>query len=213
MNKEAEPILRHARNISEKNVNGKRIINCTLFEKEVAVVICGVGKVNAACGTQYAIDKLSASEIINIGYAGALNASMKVGDTVSISKAVQYDFDLTQINGTEIGTLDECKENYLPLSCDEQFALKALATGDRFNDSKDDFKLLTETLSADVRDMEGAAVAQVCMHAGVKCSAYKIISDVAGNGSTTEQFLKNLEICAGALERNISKIILREEKI
>ena len=88
---------------------------------------------------------------------------------------MQYDFDLTQLNGTQIGTLDECKENYLPLSVTGAFPTKRLATGDRFNDSQSDYRLLTDTLEADIRDMEGGAVAQVCMHANVKCRSVKII--------------------------------------
>ena len=55
--------------------------------------------------------------------------------------------------------------------------------------------------------MEGGAIAQVCMHAGVKCYAYKIISDIAGSGSTTEQYLKNLSLCSETLKRELKKIV------
>lgn len=213
MDKEAEPILRHAESVCEKTVCGKRIINCKLFGENLNIVICGVGKVNAACAAQYAIDALKAEEIINIGYAGALNKNATVGEIVNIFKAVQYDFDLTQINGTEIGTLDECAENYMRLCRDDGFPQKSLATGDRFNDSETDFNLLTQTLKADVRDMEGAAIAQVCMHAHVNFYAYKVISDIAGSGSTTAQYLTNLKICAEILTQNAKRIILREDEI
>ena len=54
--------------------------------------------------------------------------------------------------------------------------------------------------------MEGGAIAQVCMHAGVKCFAFKIISDLAGSGSTTGQYIENLTLCFGTLEKNIEKI-------
>ncbi len=120
---------------------------------------------------------------------------------------MQYDFDLTQLNGTKIGTLDECKENFLALDALSLYPLKKLATGDRFNDSAEDFKLLTE-LGADIRDMEGAAVAQVCMHAKVELRAYKVISDLAGSGSTTEQYMKNLAVCADTLKRELKNIVV-----
>ena len=183
------------------------VLTGELYGVRCGVVVCGVGKVNAAMGAQIAIDELGAEVIINIGYAGGLNGSLEVGKIYEISHAVQYDFDLTQLNGTKIGTLDECKENFLALDALSLYPLKKLATGDRFNDSAEDFKLLTE-LGADIRDMEGAAVAQVCMHAKVELRAYKVISDLAGSGSTTEQYMKNLAVCADTLKRELKNIVV-----
>ena len=188
-------------------VCGKKIFLGKLYGESVGVVVCGVGKVNAAVGTQIAVDELGAETVINLGVAGGLNNGVAVGDIYGISHAVQYDFDLTTVNGTQIGTLDECKENYLPLATSSAFSLKRIATGDRFNDSKEDFKLLTETLNADIRDMECGAVAQVCMHAKVKCYAFKIISDLAGSGSTVEQYRNNLKVCFKNLSLELENIV------
>ena len=105
------------------------------------------------------------------------------------------------------GTLDECAENYLPLQICGVYPAKKLATGDRFNDSKKDFELLTTVLNADIRDMECGAVAQVCMHAKIPCRSFKIISDLAGSGSTTEQYLKNLSLCFKTLESELKNIV------
>ncbi len=207
MQKEAEPLLEGMQNAAVSTVCGKKVYKGEIFGIKTAVVVCGVGKVNAACGAQYAIDVLGADELVNIGVAGGLNSSVQIGEIYAIEKAVQYDFDLTQLNGTPIGTLDECKENFLPLSLGANFPVRKLATGDRFNDSQKDFELLTDTLKADIRDMEGAAIAQVCMHAGVKFSSYKIISDLAKSGSTTEQYLSNLDICFQTLRKNLKNII------
>ena len=207
MDKEAKPVTARMTRVKEKQISGKRVIFGTLFKKKTAVVICGVGKVNAACGAQIAIDLLKADKIVNIGVAGGLNDSVEVGKMYCISAAVQYDFDLTQLNGGKIGTLDECKTNYLPLAHGKVYPLRKLATGDRFNDNPADYRLLTQTLNADIRDMEGAAIAQVCMHADVPCYSYKIISDLAGSGSTTEQYLNNLEICFNTLSEETETII------
>ncbi|MDE6356482.1 MAG: 5'-methylthioadenosine/S-adenosylhomocysteine nucleosidase [Clostridia bacterium] len=206
MDKEAQPVIAAMKDVKEQKICGKRVICGALYGKEAAIVVCGVGKVNAACGAQLAIDKLNATEIINLGVAGGLDSGLSVGEIYEISAAVQYDFDLTQLNGTQIGTLDECKENYLPLDICGVYPAKRLATGDRFNDSKADFKLLTEVLKADIRDMECGAVAQVCMHAKIPCRSFKIISDLAGSGSTTEQYLNNLSLCFKTLERELEKI-------
>lgn len=206
MDKEAQPVIARLQQASESIICGKRVIYGTLFGENTAIIVCGVGKVNAACGAQAAIDLLKADKIINVGVAGGLNDGVKVGEIYTISAAVQYDFDLTQLNGTKIGTLDECAENYIPLAICGDYPQKLLATGDRFNDSPKDFELLTKTLAADVRDMEGGAIAQVCMHAQVPFFSFKIISDSASSGSTTEQYLKNLSLCFCTMEREIQNV-------
>lgn len=206
MEKEAAPVISALETERDFTFCGKRVLTGELYGQRVGIVICGIGKVNAACGTQIAIDELGAEIIINLGVAGGLNGSLEVGNIYSVSSAVQYDYDLTQLNGTEIGTLDECKENYLPLCHVPCYPCKRLATGDRFNDSVQDYKLLTEFLNADIRDMEGGAIAQVCMHAGVKCYQFKIISDLAGSGCTTEQYFNNLSLCFETLKRELKNI-------
>lgn len=206
MEKEARPVIEAITKKTEKTVYGKTVVTGELFGKNVSVIICGVGKVNAASGAQYAIDVLRADKIINLGVAGALNGDMNVGGVYSITHAVQYDFDLTQINGTEIGTLDEFEENWLSLSINSSFPRKRLATGDRFNDSAEDYKLLTDVLRADIRDMEGGAIAQVCAHSNTEFYSYKIISDVAGSESTPEQYFQNLDKCFLSLKDNLAKI-------
>ena len=207
MDNEAEPIVSAMKIERKFPFCRKKIFLGKLYGESVGVVVCGVGKVNAAIGTQIAVDELGAETIINLGVAGGLNSGVCVGDIYSISHAVQYDFDLTAINGTEIGTLDECKTNYLPLAVSSAFSQKRIATGDRFNDSKEDYKLLTQVLKADIRDMECGAVAQVCMHAKVKCYAFKIISDLAGSGSTVEQYRNNLAVCFKTLSSELENII------
>lgn len=207
MASEAAPVIKYMDVTSDETHCGKRVVKGKLFGESVAVVVCGVGKVNAACGAQYAIDKLGADVIVNLGVAGGLNGSLKIASIYSIAAAVQYDFDLMQLNGTALGTLNECETNYLPLCVAGGYEIKKLGTGDRFNDSVEDYKTLTDILGADIRDMEGGAVAQVCMHAGVKYYSFKIISDLAGSGSTTEQYLGNLSLCFKTLERELKNIV------
>lgn len=207
MDKEAEPVISAMEIEREIVVCGKRTVTGTLYGESCGVVVCGIGKVNAAMGTQIAVDELGATEIINLGVAGGLNSTLKVGKIYEISAAVQYDFDLAELNGTKIGTLDECRENYLPLCVLNIYPARKIASGDRFNDSKDDYRLLTEELKADIRDMECGAVAQVCMHAHIPLFAYKIISDLAGSGSTATQYKNNLKLCFETLKANLEKIV------
>ncbi len=206
MNNETE-ILRSQMQIEKTlTVQGKTVYVGKAFGKEILLIPCGVGKVNAGMGASIALS-LGATAILNFGVAGGLHGGTAVTGCYLIDRAVQYDFDLTQLNGTAIGTLDEYQENYLPVALphvrDEGWEVRALASGDRFNDSPTDHALLTNELNADIRDMEGAAIAQVCKCANVPFYSVKAISDVYGMGSTTDQFLSN---CAKALDHLKGKL-------
>lgn len=192
MQSEADILLSEMKVERCLTVSGKKVCVGKAYGKDVAVCVCGVGKVNAALGAQLLVSKFDAEKLLNFGVAGGLNESTKLCAVYQIGAAVQFDFDLTQLNGTKIGTLDEYSENYLKLSTlNLPFTLKNLGTSDRFNDSPADYKLLTEELNADIRDMEGAAIVQAAHKAQLPVYSVKAISDVAGSGSTTEQFLAN----------------------
>ncbi len=206
MESEAKPVIDNMNEVRYSEAHGRKVAFGKLCGEQCAVVICGVGKVNAAAGTQYAIDCLSADKIINIGVAGGLNDGTRVADIYAISECVQYDFDLVAINGTPMGTLNEYDTPYLPLAVAGSYPLKKLGTGDRFNDDIEDYKLLTDVLNADIRDMEGGAIAHACRHAGLPCYMFKAISDVAGSGSTGEQFVNNLNKCTLKLGEEICNI-------
>ena len=152
--------------------------------------VAGVGKVNAAAAAQKAID-VGADEIINCGVAGGLDPSMEVGEAYEISQAVEYDFDLTLINGTKLGTHNERTTPYFDCRTTGKFPTRILATGDRFtNDERDVENPLA--LGATVKDMEGAAIAHVCELNGVPCRMLKCLSDVHGKGAMTGQYKDNL---------------------
>lgn len=189
---EAEILLSQMKITRSLTVSGKNVHVGRAFGKDIALCVCGVGKVNAALGTQLLVSKFDAEKILNFGVAGGLNKNTKLCEVYQISDAVQFDFDLVQLNGTKIGTLNEYQENYLTLNhFKAKLPKRKLGTADRFNDSSDDFSLLTEELSADIRDMEGAAVVQAAFSAALPVYSVKAISDVAGSGSTTDQYLVN----------------------
>ena len=160
--------------------------------------VCGIGKVNAAAAAQRAIDA-GADEVLNCGVAGGLDKSMEVGDAYEVSQAVEFDFDLTLINGTRLGTHNERSTPYFDCRTTGRFPTRVLSTGDRFtNDEKD----VTDSLSlgASVKDMEGAAIAHVCEQNAVPCRMLKCISDVHGRGAVTGQYKDNLAKALAALK-------------
>ena len=192
MQSEADILLDNMKIQRSLTVSGKVVHVGMAFGKEVALCICGIGKVNAALGTQVLVSKFGVEKILNFGVAGGLNANTKLCQVYQIAAAVQFDFDLTAINGTKMGTLDEYKENYLSTNhFKANYPKMKLGTADRFNDSHADYLLLTEELGADIRDMEGAAVVQASYCAEMPVYLIKAISDVAGSGNTAEQYFEN----------------------
>ena len=207
MQSEADILLDEMQIVRSLVVSGKKVYVGRAYGKDVAVCVCGVGKVNAALGAQLLVSKFDAEKLLNFGVAGGLNKDVELCGVYQITEAVQFDFDLTQLNGTKIGTLDEYTENYLDLNLlDVPFEKKKLGTSDRFNDSPADYKLLTEELDADIRDMEGAAIVQAAYSAELPVYSVKAISDVAGSGSTTEQFLINKDKALSNLKAALPRI-------
>ena len=192
MQSEADILLNQMKIERELTVSGKPVFVGQAFGKNISLCLCGIGKVNAALGTQVLVSKFGVEKLFNFGVAGGLNSNTKLCEVYQIQSAVQFDFDLTQLNGTKMGTLDEYQENYL--NCNQFKAAipkMKLGTADRFNDSEDDYKLLTQELGADIRDMEGAAVVQAAYCAQLPVYLVKAISDVAGSGNTAEQYFAN----------------------
>ncbi len=207
MQSEADILLDEMQVLRSLTVSGKKIHVGKAYDKDIALCVCGVGKVNAALGAQILISKFDAEKLLNFGVSGGLNSSTQLCEVYQIAQAVQFDFDLVQLNGTKIGTLNEYEENYLPLNLlDLPFPHKKLGTADRFNDSEADFTLLTKELNADIRDMEGCAIVQAAYAAQLPVFSVKAISDVAGSGSTTEQYLQNRDKALANLKTQLPLI-------
>jgi len=175
--------------------------------------VCGIGKVNAAAAAQKAICE-GATEIWNAGLSGGFGDKVEVGGVYAVEKAVEYDFDLAKLNNTRIGQLDELDTPYLPLAIPPlrssliiHRSSLVLATGDHFNDSEADYDLITRELGASLRDMEGAAIAHVCLKAGVPCHSVKCVTNVAGKGSMTGQYEENKKRCLARLSETLKGIL------
>lgn len=79
----------------EKTIAGLDFISGKINGKDVVLLECGIGKVNAAIGTQIMIDYYKPDVIINSGIAGSLSKDLKIGDIVISKDCVEHD-----MNGT-----------------------------------------------------------------------------------------------------------------
>lgn len=204
MQKEADALLAKAEIRKEFTQFGKKLWEGEACGVPFTLIVTGVGKTNAAASAMLAIAR-GADRLLNIGVAGGITPRAKIGSLWQIDRAVQYDFDLSTINGTPVGTLDEYQTPYLPLRTGGKFPTATLATADSFASGQDDMALL-DSLGADVRDMEGAAIAHIAYAAGVPCTMFKSISDNAREESVRE-YRENMLIALGALSDNMPKIL------
>lgn len=188
-------------NTESKNINGQIFYTGKIGETEVVAVVCGIGKVNAAICTQMLIDFYSPAVIINSGVAGALSKDVTVGDLVIATAAVQHDFDSTAF-GDPKGTLEIFGKKIIELPADEEISAKLfeaakniegtnafrgiVATGDKFVADSEERLAIGEQFSALACEMEGGAMAQVCVRAGVPFAILRSISDDIGHNTTVD---------------------------
>ena len=200
---EAQAVIRNLADVRERLISGRRVVFGSLSGTETAVVVSGVGKVNAAAGTQLAIGSLNAKTIINVGVAGGLEPSLTVGSVYSAIRAVEYDFDLSNVNGSSVGIHDERDTPFYELAKVDNLPAATVATGDRFTDDASDFEFLRKTFGATVRDMELGAIAHVAYHAGIDVYSLKAVTNVVAQGSMTAQYKENLPRCLDILAKEV----------
>lgn len=152
------------------------------------VVACagGVGKVNAAMATQLMISLYSPDLILNAGVAGCFEHA-EIGDLVLAEAFMQHDFDTSNIGDEEcfVSTVncltfptsdfDRAKAAMDKVGLPYRTGL--VATGDWFGVDCDRSRHIAEKFHPLLCEMEGCAIAQVCMRNGVPFMSLKSVSD------------------------------------
>lgn len=193
---EAECIFAHLHSSEATNLWGRHIVRGMWRGKSAAVVVSGIGKDNAAAATQLVLSEFHPNEVINFGVAGGLRPTMKVGEIYSVCAAIEYDFDLAELNGTSLGVLNERKEREIQIIAN---GAEILGTGDRFSNDEGEAASLLQ-MGITLRDMEGASIAHVCETAQIPMKCFKCVSDVHGTHQTmTGQYQANLATCLAKL--------------
>ena len=190
MQLEADGIVALSKDVKEKIIGGMTFYTASLCGKEVVIVVCGEGKVNAAMCTATLIREYSPSLIINSGVAGALSPIVSVGDLVVGSKAVEHDMNVTALGhgkcfpGQGMCTYFDCDKaaaTRLAVICKElpgtRVAQGIIASGDVFISDRKKRLLLNDRFGAVACEMEGAAIGHVCRCFGVPFAILRAISD------------------------------------
>lgn len=170
---------------------GLKFISGKIFDKDVALLECGVGKVNAAVGTQIMIDLFKPDVVINSGIAGSLTKDLTVGDIVISTDCVEHDINCTALEEPrgQIWFTDE-KRIDIPADPDVCAKLKEccqnlgahvrtgrIATGDMFITYVHQRETIAYEFGALCCEMEGGAVGHVCYMNKIPFAILRSISD------------------------------------
>jgi len=138
-----------------------------VFKKEkLLLVICGIGKANAAMATAYCCTKYRPDTVFNIGAAGALTMSKKKGEFYQVNKIIEHDRLSFKNNKPFI---------HYP-SIMEGFNCAILSTSDKAAVSIEEREKVSK-YGGELVDMEGASIAQTCKKFQIPCYIFKYVSD------------------------------------
>jgi adenosylhomocysteine nucleosidase len=165
LEREVRPLTREWR-VVEKGYDGRRF---RFFEKDDAVVVCGgIGAEAARRAGEAVIAISSPSLIYSVGFAGALEARLKIGDVIQPSQL---------INAADGSRVSLAGRDGILIS------FGSVATSSQK-------QKLHASFGAQAVDMEAAAVARAAEARGVEFAAVKAISDeVDFDFPSTERFV------------------------
>lgn len=181
-----------------------------LHGRPVVLALSRIGKVAAATTATALIERFGVRRMVFTGVAGGLGAGVNVGDVVVASEFVQHDLDASPLfpryevplygrsrfegdavltallfKAASAALADGGASAAFPGAC---VHLGLIASGDRFVSGAGESRSLHAALAGAGHEvlaveMEGAAVAQVCLDYGVPFAAVRTISDRADDSA------------------------------
>lgn len=174
--------------------NGIKFYKGQLSNKDVVVIQCGIGKVNAALCTQLLILKFNVDKVVNTGIAGATGDGLNIYDFVVSTSAVYHDFD-TQFFGYKLGQVPGLPESFAAdskladvavsafnnsdLSKDHKITKGLIASGDQFIAGGEKKNFIVSNFHPQCVEMEGCAIAHTCYKNNVPFVIIRCMSDCA----------------------------------
>lgn len=161
--------------------------------KDVVIVQCGIGKVNAGICVQILADLFHVDAVINTGVAGSLRAEINIGDIVVSADACEHDMDVTAL-GYKQGIIPQMKESFF--KADRKLVEAAIEvcrevnpdinvyegrvlSGDQFISGEEIKNKLIDLFGGFCTEMEGAAIAHAAFLNEIPYVVIRAISDKA----------------------------------
>ncbi|MBE6981297.1 MAG: 5'-methylthioadenosine/adenosylhomocysteine nucleosidase [Ruminococcaceae bacterium] len=177
---------------------GMEFYEGTLEGLPVVVVVCGVGKVNAALCVQVLCDCFGVTHVLNTGVAGSLCNELDIGDFVISTDAMYHDFDCHPINDNyAVGQVPGIPVLSFPgdellrkTACNAAEAVHPghwregrVASGDQFICSQAQKEYIIQHTGALCAEMEGAAISHAAWRNQIPVVVIRAISDKADASS------------------------------
>ena len=215
MQTEVDLLISKIENAETKIISGISFVSGKIYEKEVVVAKCGIGKVFAALCAQTMILEYGVKMLINTGVGGAISDELDIGDIAVSDFVVQHDMDTTAL-GDPLGLISGI--NVVKIAADEglvadfcraakekgaRHLVGTIASGDTFISSAEKKKNIAAAFDAVVCEMEGAAIGQVCYVNKTPFCIVRAVSDKADGSSGVDY----MTFVAAAAEKNASVIL------
>lgn len=197
MTVEVESLRDSMENVTTYQKAGMTFYEGVLEGVPAVVVVCGVGKVNAAMCVQVLCDCFCVTHVINTGIAGSLSAKLDIGDLVVSSDAMYHDFDCHSLNPNyPVGQVpglsvlrfhaDSALQELAVQAakyCDTNVYVGSVASGDQFICQKAVKETIIQNTGALCTEMEGAAIAHTAWRNDVPFVIIRAISDKADDSA------------------------------
>lgn len=195
MDIEVEKIKDFLTDITTETISGVNFVRGKFEGKDIVVAKCGVGKVFAGLCAEAMILKYEPSLIINVGVAGCLDSTLKIGDIVIADNVCQHDMDTSPL-GDPVGMLSDI--NIIKIPADEQacklfsecakelnlpYSIGTIASGDQFVSSHEKKQFIIDNFGAKSCEMEGGSIGHVCYVNNVPFAVLRAMSDGADDGA------------------------------
>ena len=195
MSDEVDGLISKLEGAKSTLICGVKFYTGALFGKPVVIARCGVGKVFASICATAMIINFAPRLIVNTGVGGALSPALACADIVVAEKLVQYDMDTSPL-GDPKGLVSGINKIYFEtderaasiiIDAARELGIPAkrgiIATGDKFVADKETKDKIVAEFSADVCEMEGAAIAHAAYVSGIPSVVVRAISDGADGNS------------------------------
>ena len=167
------------------------------IEPDIIAYAGGIGKVNAAMAAQLCLDRYHPDWIVNAGVAGSFH-DLPIGTVVLAEDFVQHDIDTSAVDGV-LGLIPTLELTSLPTDQPDRagtiltgmnvaFERGRVATGDVFMTKGDRANDVATEFSPTLCEMEGCAIAQVCLRNQVKFTALKSVSDRLCQDNSVDEY-------------------------
>lgn len=204
MKDETSLILEKLEDVQEEGRNHYPFYRGFYHDKEILLMISGVGKVNGALATQRLIDLQRPDLVVMVGVAGAIE-KLAIGDVVLATKVSHHDLEPGVLYNhpphldPEVGEYFESDPEFLQraiqTAADQQVDYKIftgpMVSGEKFIDQEGRQEIIDKFAPLAV-DMEIAGFAHAAYRSQVPFIALKAITDTEDE-SGLESFEKNYE--------------------